>query len=103
MNITEEETFVKENYTLSRERVTAYTQLSTEKRVSFKPEFIFKRKRKNINLSPPESVHTQRSEKASYCANNMIETILHLLKRNTNPFTHQNYVIYVLDDYSVYN
>ena len=24
-------------------------------------------------------------------------------KRNTNPFTHQNYAIYVLDDYSVHN
>ena len=30
MNIAEEETFVKENHILSRERVTAYTQLSTE-------------------------------------------------------------------------
>ena len=24
-------------------------------------------------------------------------------KRNTNPLTHQNYAIYVLDDYSVHN
>ena len=31
MNITEEETFVKENYTLTSKRVTACAQLSTEK------------------------------------------------------------------------
>lgn len=42
MNITEEETFVKENHALSREQVTVYTQLSTEKGAPFKPEVIFK-------------------------------------------------------------
>ena len=57
MDITEEEAFVKENYTLSREWVTAYTHLSTEKRVSFKLEFILKGKSKNVNLSPPENFH----------------------------------------------
>ena len=31
MNITEKETFVKQNYILSREWVTAYTQLNRKK------------------------------------------------------------------------
>lgn len=46
MNVAVEESFVKENHILSRERVTASTQLSTEKGVPFKPEFIFQGKGK---------------------------------------------------------
>ena len=60
--IIEEETFVKENDTLTRKRVTTYTQLSTEKGATLKSEFIFKGKGKHVKVSPPKGVHTQRSE-----------------------------------------
>lgn len=57
-----EETFVKENDTLTRKRVTTYTQLSTEKGATLKSEFIFKGKGKHVKVSPPKGFHTQRSE-----------------------------------------
>ena len=39
-----EDAFVKENHSLSRERVTVFTQVSSTKDISLRPEFIFKGK-----------------------------------------------------------
>ena len=36
------DTYVKENYNLSRERVTVFTQLCSDSSVTLKPEFVFK-------------------------------------------------------------
>ena len=39
-----EKTFIKENYMLSRERLTCFTQLCSDPKVDLKPEFVFKGK-----------------------------------------------------------
>ena len=54
-----EETFVKENYMLSRERVTCFTQLCSDPKVDLKPEFVFKGKGTRTHLTPPEVINYQ--------------------------------------------
>ena len=44
LSLKSETTFVKENYMLSRERVTCFTQLCSDPKVDLKPEFVYKRK-----------------------------------------------------------
>ena len=55
INITKKETFVKENYSLLKKRVTVYTELSIEKRVSLIPEFKefkYLKKREKVSSYP---------------------------------------------------
>ena len=96
-----EATFVKENYMLSRERVTCFTQLCSDPKVSLKPEFVFKGKGTRTHLTPPQGVNYQWAPKGSY----RIEQILGMIKQlpnRYNMFTEKGYAIYVLDDYSVH-
>ena len=65
LNFTATDTFVKENYMLSRERVTAYTQVSSDPKVKFKPEFVFKGKGTRTKLSPPPGVQVQWAPKGA--------------------------------------
>ena len=44
LNFKNQDTFVKENHNLSRERVTCYTQFSSDPLIKFEPEFVFKGK-----------------------------------------------------------
>lgn len=99
LSMCDESTYVKENYMLSRERVTVYTQVSTGSKL--KPEFVFKGKGVRIHLDPPQGVHTQFAPKGSYRLDTMLGTIGHLPNRN-NPFTSSNFALYILDDYSVH-
>ena len=103
MNIVNEDVFVKENYSLSRERATAYTQLTTEEGVSLKPEFVFKGQGTRVKVTPPEGSYAQWAVKGSYRLENMEKTINRLPKRNNNPWTHKDFAIYALDNYSVHN
>ena len=93
LSLKSEETFVKENYMLSRERVTCFTQLCSDPKVDLKPEFVFKGKGTRTHLTPPEGVNYQSVPKGSY----RIEQILDMIKQLPNRFA-----IYVLDDYSVH-
>ena len=43
-NFKGQDTFVKENYMLSRERVTVFTQVSSDPKINLPPEFLFKGK-----------------------------------------------------------
>ena len=95
------DTFVKENYMLSRERITAYTQLISEEPFYLPPEFVFKGKGTRTKLDPPSGVHFQWAVKGSYRIEQMLETIKHLPNKS-NPFTCKNFDIYVLDNYSVH-
>ena len=101
LNFTGLDTYVKENYSLSRERITVYTQVFTDPKISLKPEFVFKGKDVRVRLNPPQDVKFQWAPKGSYCLEHMLSTIANLPNRH-NIFTHQNYGIYVLDDYSVH-
>ena len=100
LNFTGLDTYVKENHSLSRERITVYTQVCSDLKVSLKPEFVFKGKGVRVKLNPPQDVKFQWGPKGSYCLEHMLSKIANLPNRH-NIFTDQNYEIYVLDDYSV--
>ena len=97
LSLKSEETFDKENYMLSRERVTCFTQLCSDPKVDLKPEFVFKGKGTRTHLTPPEGINYHWAPKGSY----RIEQILDMINR-FNMFTEKGYVIYVLDNYSVH-
>ena len=96
-----EDTFVKENYMLSRERVTVFTQVTNKESIKLDPEFVFKGKGTRTKVSVPDSVKYQWSPSGSYRIDQMLETISHLPNRY-NPFTQKDFAIYVLDDYAVH-
>ena len=75
LSLADSSTYVKENYLLSRERVTVYTQVSSEEATSITPGFLFKGKGTRIKVNPPPNVHVQFAPKGSYRLDNMIETI----------------------------
>ena len=102
MSIKGEPTFVKENYMLSRERVTVFTQVSSDAKHSMPlPEIVFKGKGTRIHLEKPKDMHVSWTPKGSYRLETMLETIKHLPNR-CNVFSQKDYAIYVLDNYSVH-
>eukprot|EP00794_Sanderia_malayensis_P013649 gene13649-15078_t len=101
MSFTGQHVFVKENYMLSRERITAYTQVCSDTSLKFKPEFVFKGKGARTHLNPPDGVKIHWSPKGSYRLEQMLETIANLPNCH-NIFTAKNYAVYVSDDYSVH-
>ena len=72
--------FVKENYMLSRKRVTCFTQLCSDLKVYLKPEFVFKGKGTRTYLTPLQGVNYQQALKGSY----RIEQILDMIKQLPN-------------------
>ena len=104
MNLKNEDAFVKERYMLSRDRITLFTQVSSDDSIELPFEFVFKGKGTKTKLTPPpgKNVYYQWSEKGSYWEQQMLETISHLPNRAT-PFTSQTgqgYALYVLDNFS---
>ena len=63
LNITGFDTYVKENYNLSRELVTVYTQVSSDPEIKLHPEFVFKGKGTRTTLNPPQGTHFQWAPK----------------------------------------
>ena len=101
LNVKGMETYVKENYSLSRERITAFTQISSDPSVVVKPEFVFKGKGTRTKINPPKGINYHWAPKGSYRLEQMLATISNLPNRY-NMFTQKNFCIYVLDDYSVH-
>ena len=101
LNFTGMDTYVKENYNLSRERVTVFTQVSSDPDLTLKPEFVFKGKATRTSLHPPDGIKYNWAPKGSYRLEQMLYTKSNLPNRY-NIFTPKNYAIYVLDDYSVH-
>ena len=66
LSLKSEEAFVKENYMLSRERVTCFTQLFSDPKIELKSQFMFKGKGTRTHLTPPKSAHYQLGTKGSY-------------------------------------
>ena len=95
------DTSVKENYNLFRERVTVFTQVSSDPDLTLKPEFVFKGKGTRTSLHPPDCIKYNWAPKRSYRLEKILYTIYNLPNRY-NIFTTKNYAIYVLDDYSVH-
>ena len=101
LSLKSEEVFVKENYMLSRERVTCFKQLCSDPKTELKPEFMFKGKDTRTHLTPPKGVHYLWAPKGSYRTEQILGMIDKLPNR-FNMFTEQSFAIYVLDDYSVH-
>ena len=101
LNFTGMDTYVKENYNLSRERVAVFTQVSSDPDLTLKPEFVFKGKGTRTSLHPPDGIKYNWAPKGSYRLEQMLYIISNLPNRY-NIFTPKNYAIYVLDDYSVH-
>ena len=94
------DTYVRGNYSLFREQVTAFTQVGSYQKVLVNPEFVFKGKGTRTVLNPPPGIKFQWAPKGSYRPQHMLKTIQNLSNR-FNMFTLKKYAIYVLDDYSV--
>ena len=94
--------YVKENYSLTRERATVYTQVSSDPTMNLIPEFIFKGKGTRTKLNAPDGVKVQWSDSGSYRLEHMLNTIGNLPNRNNNPFSKKDWAIYVLDNYAVH-
>ena len=60
LNFKGEETFVKENHMLTRERVTVFTQVSSDSRF-YTPEFVFKGKGTRTKINVEEDIKFQWS------------------------------------------
>ena len=101
LNIQGCDTYLKGNYSLSRERVTAFTQASSNPSIKVFSKFVFKGKETSTHLQPPASIKFHWAPRGSYRLEQMLSTISNLPNRY-NPFTMKNFGIYVLDDYSVH-
>ena len=95
-------TYVKESYSLSRERVTAMTSVASEKSSSaWNLEFVFKRAGKRVKLSPPSDVTPQWAPKGSYRLEHVIK-FCDQIPVQPCAFFPQRHKIFTLDDYSPY-
>ena len=101
LNFTGMDTYVKENYNLSRERITVFTQLCSDPGVIFKPEFVFKGKETRTVVHSPKGIKFKWAPKGSYRLEQMLRMISNLPNR-FKIFTPKKCAIYVLDDYSVH-
>ena len=80
------------------------TQISSDPKITFEPEFVFKGKGKKGTLNPPPGVQCQWSDSGSYTKVEMLKTIANLPNRS-NPFTRRsgkNFAFYVLDNFAVH-
>ena len=103
MNTVREETYVKENHTLSRERTTTMTIYSTNNDDKFNCEFLFKGMGKRAKATPPpqSNMTVQWAPKGSYRLPNMI-TFIRSLPKVPFELYPQKRKIFILDDYSVH-
>ena len=95
-----EDTFIRENHNLLRERVTVFTQVSSASTINLQPEFVFKGKGERAKVAV-DNVNYQWPPSGSYRLEHILKTISNLPNR-FNPFTQKNFAIYVLDDYTVH-
>ena len=93
LNFVDMDAYVKENYNLSRERVTVFTQIYAE--------FAFKGKGTRNKLDPPDGIKFNWAPRGSCRLDQMLKTISNLPNK-FNIFTPKNYAVYVLDDYSMH-
>ena len=57
LNFTGYDTYVKKSYTLSRERITVYIQITNDASIKLLSEFAFKAKGTRTKVASPESMH----------------------------------------------
>ena len=95
-------TYVKEDHSLSRERVTVMTSVSSEKSSSAPNlEFVFKGAGKRVKLSPPSDVTLQWVPKRSYRLDRAIK-FCDQVPAQPCAFFLKRRKIFTLDDYSAH-
>ena len=95
-------TYVKENHSLSRERITVMTSVSSGKQATApKLEFIFKGAGKRVKLDPPSGVTVQWAPKGSYRLEH-VQNFCDKVPPNPCALFPQKRKIYSLDDYSAH-
>ena len=95
-------TYVKENHSLSRERITAMTSLASGCPFSAPElEFVFKGTGKRVKLNPPSGVTVQWAPKGSYKLENVVKFCDQVPAQPCVLFP-QKRKIFTLDDYSAY-
>ena len=72
LNVKGMDTYVKENYNLSREQVTLFTQVCNDPNVTLQPEFVFKGKRTRTILHPPIGAKYNWAPNGSYRLQQML-------------------------------
>ena len=80
LNVTGMETYVKENYSLLRERITAFTQIPSDPNIKVKPEFVLKGKGTRTKVDPPDGINW--ASKGSYRPEQMLATNSNLPSRS---------------------
>ena len=107
LTIRDQDTVVKENHHLTRERITCLTVLSSQDG-PLPPHFVFKGKGTYLQnkLKRPTGVTTLWSPKGSYRLDTMIKTIKQLPNNTAQDCmpgrTYKKWLLMVLDDYSVH-
>ena len=95
-------TYVKENHSLSRERITAMTSLASGRPFSAPElEFVFKGTSKRVKLNPPSGVTVQWAPKWSYKLEHVMKFCDQVPAQPCVLFP-QKCKIFTLDDYSAY-
>lgn len=95
-------TYLKENHSLSRERVTAMTSLSSEKASSApKLEFVFKGVSTRVKVNPLTGVTVQWAPKGCYRLEHMVKFCNQTPVQSCALFP-QKRKIFTLDDYSAH-
>ena len=72
------DTYVKENYPLSRKHFIVFTQAGSDPAVPVNPEFVFKGKKTRAVLNPPLAIKFQWTPKRSYLLEHKLKTIQNL-------------------------
>ena len=85
LNFKGEETFIKENHMLSRERVTVFTQVSSDSKF-YKSKFVFKGKGTRTKINVEEDIKFQWFPSGSYRLDQLLKTKSNLPNRY-HPFT----------------
>ena len=108
LSITGMDCHVKENYMHSRERVTAFTLMSSSNAASPPlPEFVFKGKGQRVKLDPPSGVKFQWSDSGSYRVAHVMQMVKNLPTfvgplETMMPGGKKKFRIFTLDDYSAH-
>ena len=82
LNIKEYETYVKESYSLSREKITSSTQTSSDLNVMVKQECEFKGCVSQTQVNSLQGMKYKWAPKRSYRLEQMLGTILNLPNRH---------------------
>ena len=93
MTFKNEDNFVKENHSLSRERVTVFMQVSSTKDKSLRPAFIFKGKGTRTKIDET-NLNYQWLPSRSYRLEHMLKTTKNL----PNPFNLHNYAVHLMPE-----